>query len=232
MLRQPGGPVAVIAGSRVGMPYGMGVLSTELMSQCFGQAPESVGEALLAAKRKMINQPPSDAEGRALLDAMASLVSPQPDLLATERAEHVRMFGLFGDPMLRLRWPKPIQITAPPGCQPGETLALTVSSPVDGPCLVELTVAPGRIAFRPPAKPSLPTDDDFERVQANYQRANDLRLSSVQGTMAGGRLDLRLEIPPDSSGRCCVRAFVEGADDFAMGAVPLDIRLATESEGP
>ena len=38
MLRQPGGPVAVLAGSRVTMPYGMTVLATGLMTRCFASA--------------------------------------------------------------------------------------------------------------------------------------------------------------------------------------------------
>lgn len=232
MLRQPGGPVAAIAGSRVTMPYGMGVLSTELMSQCFSGAAPTLGEALLGAKRKMVNDPASDAEGRAMLDAIASLVSPRPDLLGAERVEHVRMFSLFGDPMLRLRWPKPVEISIPRDCPSGQSLPVTVLSPLEGRCLVELTVAPGRLSFRAPAKSSTVSDEALAQAQTVYQRANDLRLAVAEATMTGGRLEVRLAVPREARGRCGVRAFIQGADDFAMGAAPLEILDEVESEQP
>lgn len=230
MLRQPRGPVAVIAGSRVTMPYGMGVLSSELMAECFARSAPTVGEALLAAKRRMVKEEPSDREGRAMLDAVAAAISPRPDLLATERAEHVRMFHLFGDPMLRLRFPKPVQLAAADRCTAGESLPVSVNSTVDGRCQVELIVAPGRLTFQPPSKPLMPGDEAFAQAQTVYEKANDLRLSSIEATIVGGRLDVRLGVPSDARGKCYLRAYVEGAGDFALGAVPVEIHAPVESE--
>jgi hypothetical protein len=230
MLRQPGGPVAVIAGSRVTMPYGMGVLSTELMSECFARSAPTVGEALLGAKRKMINVATGDAEGRTMLDAVAAAISPRSDLLATERAEHVRMFHLFGDPMLRLRFSKPLELTLAEQCKAGESVSLGIASPVEGRCLVELIVAPGKLTFHPPAKPLMPSDEAFDEVGEVYTKANDLRLSAIEATIVDGRLDVRLGVPSDARGKCYVRVYVEGAGDFAMGVAPLEIRAESESE--
>jgi hypothetical protein len=230
MLRQPRGPVAIIAGSRVTMPYGMGVLSSELMGECFARSAPTVGEALLAAKRRMLIEEPSDREGRTMLDAVAAAISPRADLLATERAEHVRMFHLFGDPMLRLRFPKPVQMAVAERYTAGESLPVNVTSPVDGRCQVELIVAPGRLTFSPPSKSMMPGNAEFALAQAVYEKANDLRLSSIEATMAGGRLDVRLGIPSDARGKCYLRVFVEGADDFATGAVPVEIQPPVESE--
>jgi hypothetical protein len=229
MLREPGGPVAVIAGTRVTMPYGMGVLSTELMTECFGRNASTVGEALLAAKRKMIHPPAADSESRAMLDTVAAAISPRADLLANERAEHVRMFHLFGDPMLRLRFPKPLQLKLAKQCTAGDSLPVVVDSPVEGQCQVELIVAPGRLTFQPPAKPLMPASEAFDEAAAVYAKANDLRLSSIEATIADGPLDVRLGVPSNAHGPCYVRVYVEGADDFAMGVAPVEIYAASES---
>jgi hypothetical protein len=230
MLREPGGPVAVIAGTRVTMPYGMGVLATELMTECFGRNASTVGEALLAAKRKMIHPPPADSESRAMLDTVAAAISPRADLLANERAEHVRMFHLFGDPMLRLRFPRALQLTVNKQCKAGEALPVVVASPIEGLCRVELIVAPGRLTFPPPSKPLMPTSEAFNEVDGVYKKANDLRLSAIEATIAGGPLDVRLGVPSNARGPCCVRVYVEGADDFAMGVAPVEIHAESESE--
>ena len=101
MLKSPGGPVAVFAGSRVTMPYGMSVLGLELMRQCFSEQPETLGEVILAAKRRMMSGE-SGGRYRAALDAIAAAFSPAGDQLEAERAEHLDLFNLLGDPLLRV----------------------------------------------------------------------------------------------------------------------------------
>ncbi|MBW3599549.1 MAG: peptidase C25, partial [Planctomycetes bacterium] len=63
MLRSPGGPVAVLAGSRVTMPYAMAVLGANLMDEVFERRRPTIGESLLHAKRRLV-QSPADEEGR------------------------------------------------------------------------------------------------------------------------------------------------------------------------
>ena len=99
LLRAPGGPVAVLAGSRVTMPYAMTVLGAEMLDQCFAQQQATLGDALLAAKRALV-APAKSHSLRASLDAMAALLSPAPADLAAERQEHLAMFNLLGDPLL------------------------------------------------------------------------------------------------------------------------------------
>ena len=59
LLRQPNGPVAVIASSRVSMPYGMAVFGLELIDEALGQTnsshePRNLGTIFLKAKRNML----------------------------------------------------------------------------------------------------------------------------------------------------------------------------------
>jgi hypothetical protein len=54
-----------------------------------------------AAQHAALHATPGDAM-RAHLDAMAATVSPPPVDLSAERREHVLMYHLFGDPLLKL----------------------------------------------------------------------------------------------------------------------------------
>lgn len=97
------GPVAVIAATRVTMPYGNTVLGCELLRACFHDRPEHLGDTLRLAERRTIDTAPED-QLRSSLDAMATGLSPAPVDLAAERREHVLMYHLFGDPLLHLRY--------------------------------------------------------------------------------------------------------------------------------
>lgn len=100
------GPVAVIAATRVTMPYGNIVLGCELLRACFRDHPEHLGDVLRLAARKTLTSMPED-QLRTSLDSIATGLSPAPVDLAGERREHVLMYHLFGDPLLRLRYAAP-----------------------------------------------------------------------------------------------------------------------------
>jgi hypothetical protein len=96
------GPVAVIAATRVTMPYGNTVLGYELLRACFHESPPAIGDILLQAQQRTRREVADDPL-RTSLDAMCRGLSPPPVDLAAERAEHVLMYHLLGDPLLRLR---------------------------------------------------------------------------------------------------------------------------------
>jgi len=98
LLRQDDGPVAAVAGSRVTMPYAMTILATALMDQCFNERCPTLGEALLRAKHELMKEPSESDQRRTMLDSIAAAISPAPKKLAAERAEHLLLFNLIGDP--------------------------------------------------------------------------------------------------------------------------------------
>jgi Peptidase family C25 len=104
LLLAEGGPIAVIAATRVTMPYGNTVLGYELLRACFHDRPAELGEILRLAQRRTL----SVAEGdplRVSIDMLAEGLSPPPLDLSAERREHVSMYHLLGDPLSRLRRP-------------------------------------------------------------------------------------------------------------------------------
>jgi hypothetical protein len=104
LLTADEGPVAVVAASRITMPYGNTVLGCEMLRACFRDRPDHLGETLRIAERRTL-ETPTDDPLRDSLDSLAAALSPPPVDLASERREHVLMYHLFGDPLLHLRYP-------------------------------------------------------------------------------------------------------------------------------
>jgi hypothetical protein len=96
------GPIAVIAATRVTMPYGNTVFGYELLRACFHDRPTTLGEAMRLAQCRTLIAVESD-KMRPSLDSLAQGLSPAPVDLDAERQEHVLMYHLIGDPLLRLR---------------------------------------------------------------------------------------------------------------------------------
>ena len=83
--------------AHVSMPYGMSVMGIELMREYFVEHRSTLGELLLEAKRGTLHRSRGDATAL-LLDTLARVVNPRGTDLAAERAEHLALFNLLGDP--------------------------------------------------------------------------------------------------------------------------------------
>lgn len=105
LLLREQGPVAVIAATRVTMPYGNSVFGCELLRAAFRESPGTLGDIWLQAQVQTLAAPKMNDSIRASLDAVARGVSPAPADLAAERREHVVLYQLLGDPLLRLNFP-------------------------------------------------------------------------------------------------------------------------------
>jgi len=224
MLRQESGPVAVIAGSRVTMPYAMAVMGSTMLEECFERRTPTVGQMLLAAKRRMAADD-EQTPNRDMLDSIASVISPAPVDLRGERMEHLHLFNLLGDPLLSIRHPQAMEVSTVEGAAAGEEIEITATSPIAGRCRIELIVQRDRLTFTPPERNEFRQDAQARAAtQAVYHRANDPRLVSGDLQVESGEFRTRLTIPAEASGPCHVSVFVEGEDDFAVGACDIRVR--------
>ena len=162
----------------------------------------------------MITRPRDDERSQAI-DALAKLLNPASQDLALERAEHLELFNLIGDPLLKLPRAATAEVKAPPSARSGEPLAITGTAPFDGPVEIELVVRRDRLTFRPPARPkyenSAEARDEYQRT---YARANDTRLVSEMTVAKDGVFATTLNVPAEASGECHVRVFVQGEKEF------------------
>jgi hypothetical protein len=228
LLRARGGPVAVIAGSRVTMPYAMAVLGTELLQACFTERKATVGELLMAAKRNMLLRDRGDEESRAL-DTAATAFNQSADL-AGERREHLALFNLIGDPLLRIPHPGLVALQAPATAMAGHVLEIAGDSEVGGVCSLELVVRRDRLRFKPPKRNAyLGTAGSLDEYQRVYDEANNPCLVAAEVAVEPGKFIARLNVPPDARGACHVRAFVRGLDACALGSVDIKIHRPPQS---
>ena len=228
MLRSRRGPVAILCGSRVTMPYGMAVLGAELLDECFSHRPSTLGELIVAAKRRTVQSGPKSRH-RATLDAVGQVFATLAGTdTEAERAEHLDLFHLLGDPMLRLPYPREMEIEVEPSAVAGRRIEVAGHSPVAGACTVELVVRRDRLTFEPPRRGTFDPQalGDYAEV---YRRANEPRLVATRLRRVEGPFRAQLDVPADARGACHVRVFVQGAGDCAAGAA--DVRLVGPGTG-
>ncbi len=233
LVKADGGAVAALAGSRVTMPYAMSVLGAEMLRLYFQEDCGTAGELLKEAKRSMILSPRDDARSQAI-DALAKVLNPASTDLAAERAEHLDLFNLLGDPLLQIPRASIVKIDAPERARPGEELIISGTSPIDGTVEVELVVRRDRLTFRPTGRNKYAsTEAARAEFQSTYEKANDCRLTTVSAPAKGGKFTARLTVPASASGPCHIRVFVAGGKEAAVGAadVMIDSRVAQARAG-
>ncbi|MEI8375699.1 MAG: C25 family cysteine peptidase [Planctomycetota bacterium] len=224
LIGSPGGPVAVVAGTRVTMPYALTVMATNLTNECFRGRCETLGEAMLHAKQNMLKEPSKDDARRAMLDSIASMISPSGKELAVERAEHVLMFNLIGDPLLRMRHPKPMEVRIAKAVPAGGSLQIDGTSPIDGRATVELVLRRDRIRGSWPSRSVYPAgDEELASLDEVYQRANDRRVKRVELGVREGRFQTQIDVPAEAAGEYHVCVFVAGKTDMAMGSAAVEV---------
>ncbi|MBI2477776.1 MAG: hypothetical protein HYV60_03745 [Planctomycetia bacterium] len=231
MLRAEDGPVAVLCGSRVTMPYAMAVMGHELLDQYFVQRRQTLGELVMHAKRQMVRELQADEQAakstRHLLDSIATVISPAPQLLAEERREHVLMFNLLGDPLLRLDHPHEIAVATMNEATAGSEIRVTGTTKVNGHCTVDLICRRDRFKTRFVARPEYDSRDEaLSDYTTVYAHANDRQWVTSSFESLSGVFETTLQIPSDAQGPCHVRVFVEGAEGFGLGATELHVRRA------
>jgi hypothetical protein len=220
MLRSPGGPIAVYAGSRVTMPYAMSVMGIGMLETCFGaNPPRTLGEAVMKSKQLLMRKENLSANRRAL-DGLAALVSPAPADLEGERREHLYLFNLLGDPLLRLPTAGILQLDVRKQTDSAAPVRVVAECPIAGTATFELVVRRDRTTFRPPPRPTFePTERFLTSFDATYESANDQRLASQTVAISAHRpVEVSFKIPADNDGPCYVRAFVRGKRGCALGA--------------
>ena len=190
--------------ARATMPYGMAGMASELMAQCFGRHPATLGDAIpRPSERWSRTRPRTTAAGRPSTASPRSRVRRRSSWPPSGRSTCC-CSTCWVDPLLRLRYPQPVQLTLGSAAAAAR-LSVNGVSPVDGPCTVELTVPRGTLTFAPPRRDVYPQDDQsLQRFQEVYRRHNDGRLTTAATIVSGGRLETALNVPrrPAAAASC------------------------------
>ena len=216
-LKQPKGPVAIFAASRVSMPYANGVMSKELIGAIFSDRVATVGEALQIAKHRLM-KPRADDRVRTDIETLAQGYKPIEKDRAKERAEHLFLYNLFGDPATRIPRAGAVELECVEETAAGKRLKVVGKTEVDGDVLVEFALErTPNVGFR--------AGDDDTHFAAMYERANAWVKAQTTAQAADGRFEAELELPGDLlTGKYHVRVYVTGAKGAAMGARAVEVK--------
>jgi len=247
LLAQDAGPIAVIAGSRVTMPYGLSQLASEMINGCFRDRIPTLGDIVLQAKRRIWHDDTAvdsestatfqDALGpsaaridirqryRKIVTDMAMALSPGDHDLLEERREHVRLMNLLGDPLLKIPHPDALPLNLPTLAAPGSEIQVQGHAPFAGPLTVELALVRDRLPSGiVPLAAYEGTPTQHDQMQSNYESSNQLIAVRSEQMVAPGEFAVRIQIPEDLKGRCIVSAYLYGETAWAVGSQRIAIR--------
>ncbi len=236
MMRQPNGPVAVICGTRVTMPYGMSILSVEMMNEYFRGECKTLGKLFLTAKQQMVKEPGDEDKHRQFLDVLGSAFSPKPRMLDAECHEHLQLMQLLGDPLLRLKNPKSLglEVVDQPDKKKddesefvfsaGDSLSVSGTTDAPGTLIVEIAYRRGRLRHRPSIRREYDSSEAaFAKIHQDYLKAHDSVCFRRVIEVGAGAFETKVEIPTDCKGKCDVRAMLLGVPNVAIDSIPIKV---------
>ncbi|MDE0817703.1 MAG: C25 family cysteine peptidase [Pirellulaceae bacterium] len=224
MLLAPEGAIAVLAATRVTMPYAMSVMGDSMLNQAFKYRRETLGEIILLAKQELVAATgESVSPNRRLLDQIAAVTSPDSDLLKEERQEHSWMFNLLGDPLLRVNYPDGIRVKCAAIVNNGKKLQVTFDSPIVGKAVVEIVTQRGsqreQLIERNINKlKSTPKSDRWNGYSKEYEMANDPVWVSAGREVQIGPQAIDVLVEDVSSGLQTVRVVIYGKRRLINGS--------------
>ena len=223
MLVSPGGPIAVLAGSRVTMPYGNAIAAQGLINAVYNDRSQRLGQAWLAAQRELATDASDNesiAERRRLVDMLATAVSPAADMLPEERLEHVHLYNLLGDPLLKLHHPGEVVLDVPSGVTPGEQFTVRGSAPHSGDLVISVRHLPGNV----------PIERSLSRIE-RYEQANEGQVASVElKSQAAGPFTASFVLPEHLRGPMHVVARLQNHREWSVGAKRVLVRPESSSQ--
>jgi len=208
MILNPDGPVAVFAASRESHPYPNALYGQEIIEHFVNERPPTVGAGIVAIKDGMV---------KASIPVAELLLG---DDIAALKAEHVKLYNLFGDPATALRYPAPLVVaTSARTVTRGATFDVDVTVPAVPEGRVHVTLETRRSTMKQPMVDSsslaqMPESEAFAAMARNNAQANDKVVAAQDVELHAGRAHATLRAP-DRSGDYFVKAFASGSDAAA-----------------
>lgn len=220
MLRQKTGPIAVLASTRVAMPYGLTTFTLEMTREHFEGTTPTLGEIVRLAKKRLISTD-DPSEIRQMVEAMGMGFSPKPELLEAERREHVELIHLLGDPLLRVKRGEKLELKAEVQEEQGN-VRVTGKAPFDGKLQLTVCYKRDRFRFRPPRRPKY-DPSEFDKYQAAYEQTQQLTCYSVEHEVSNGTFEFDIKIPEGANGECHIQGLLLHQKNFAIDAAPITL---------
>ena len=161
---------------------------------------------------------------RKTLDRAAKIFDPTASRLEEQLEDHVALFNLFGDPLLRVKFPERCAVEAP------EIAYSTKTFPVSGvvpnatgrqtTVRVELLLADFRSPVAKPRRSKTFGESEETRAEfeATYRAANNFVVAASEVATQTERFQANIAVPADFSGECVVRVAATDGERYWIGS--------------
>jgi hypothetical protein len=226
-LLQSGGPVAIVASTELSHPYANGVLLREIAQAGLVTRHRTVGEVVLDAKRRMVDN--ADDDVRQMLDTYAVVdpTSATAELREDLILQHEHAYVLFGDPAHEVQYPAgtiDVQVESDEVVSGEDVRAcVQVHGPPAGHAIVTLETDRETIG-QELAEVALDDPDRDDVVVANNAAANDKVIERWEGDYEGGGFSVAFPTSAGRTGRLTVRVYATSGDLDALGSAEVLVR--------
>jgi hypothetical protein len=230
MMLADQGPIAVLAGSRVTMPYGNAAAAVGLIHAVYYRKAERLGDAWSEALREMATSTQDDPElrtRRAMIDGIASLMGGGSSI-DEERREHMQLYNWLGDPTLRLSRDEEVQFSTEGDLTAGKPFVIRGTTPIAGKLSVEV--------HRRLGSPISTLVADRNDIGTKYLAANETLLCRDELELTPGDWTCTMLLPEDeaatrlSTTPVIIRAKVVSETGFATGSQTAWLRPEPKSK--
>lgn len=227
LLKSSHGPVAVLSSTQISHPYPNAIFIREI-AKALTASPAKIptaGELFVSAKQRSIK---NNDELRKEIDSQVGALVPSSSREILKRT-HLYMYTLFGDPALRIAYPKgAADITlGAASAKPGVDVSVsaTIGGVTSANALVTLESTRSTIVGEIKPVPADGTPNRDEVIQANYATANDRALVKKTVAITNGKLEgVTLTIPQAApAGTYYVKVYADDGKVDALGSKPLTI---------
>ncbi len=161
---------------------------------------------------------------RETLDRAAKIFDPTASRLREQLEDHVALFNLLGDPLLRVKFPERCEVAAAEIAY--STKPLSVEGVVPNSAgrrttvRVELLLADFRSPVAKPRRSSTFVESPEARAEfeATYRAANDFAVASTQVATQNERFQAVVDVPAEFSGECVVRVAASDGERYWIGS--------------
>ena len=174
-----------------------------------------------------------NASFRKTIDQAAAILDPTANRLDDQLRDHIAEFNLFGDPLLKVKFPTRVSIDAPEIAYSMEEVELTGKLPVDEgeEAIVqgELLLADFRPNISKPKRDRVFRESEENRREFNdvYHKANNFVVDAIRTKTKGGQFKVRIRIPANYSGESIVRIAAVQGDRYFIGSKRILVRPKT-----
>ncbi len=173
---------------------------------------------------------------RLTLDRAAAILDPTANRLREQIKDHVQEFNLFGDPLLRVKFPKRVNIEAPDVAYSTNEVEVSGNIPSfddkEFIVQVELLLADFRTSVQKTkrGRPFSESEESRREFQETYRKANNFVVDAVRTSTRNGRFEATIVVPDEYSGESIVRIAAFNGSDYYIGSKRVLIRPLKKTE--